>query len=346
MKHKEWMARLFVLSLLALALGAPLIGWRQQAQNGVLLRGRMAETGGWTPENLSVAVGETLYLRLTSDDVLHSFAIGRSDMPPVDILPGEITELNLVFDQPGKYTFYCTRWCSINHWRMRGVIEVVGAGQPGAALESPLYVRLGIDLDSTVHTALTPEEKPAAWRGQEYTRLLPAAALGSEVYLTQAPVDYWQALRSTTALAHLTDQQVWDLAAWVWASNTAPQELEEGQQLYAVNCAACHGESGGGDGVFAAQLDQADPGEHTMTIPGGAPDAMPSAISGVRTTRPTDFTNPAYMLALSSARLQGKILRGGMGTGMPYWGPIFTESQTWALIAYLWTFQFDLGEKP
>lgn len=26
--------------------------------------------------------------------------------------------------------------------------------------------------------------------------------------------------------------------------------------------------------------------------------------------------------------LQGKILRGGMGTGMPYWGPIFTEEQT------------------
>jgi mono/diheme cytochrome c family protein len=30
-----------------------------------------------------------------------------------------------------------------------------------------------------------------------------------------------------------------------------------------------------------------------------------------------------------------------MGTGMPYWGPIFTDAQVWSLVAYLWTFQFD-----
>jgi mono/diheme cytochrome c family protein len=46
------------------------------------------------------------------------------------------------------------------------------------------------------------------------------------------------------------------------------------------------------------------------------------------------------MLGASSALLQGKILRGGMGSGMPYWGPILTEAQMWALTDYLWTFQF------
>jgi hypothetical protein len=40
------------------------------------------------------------------------------------------------------------------------------------------------------------------------------------------------------------------------------------------------------------------------------------------------------MLGASPALLQGKIIRGGMGTGMPYWGPIFTEAQTWALVDY------------
>jgi len=30
-----------------------------------------------------------------------------------------------------------------------------------------------------------------------------------------------------------------------------------------------------------------------------------------------------------------------MGTGMPYWGPIFTNQQIWSLVDYLWTFQFD-----
>jgi hypothetical protein len=46
-------------------------------------------------------------------------------------------------------------------------------------------------------------------------------------------------------------------------------------------------------------------------------------------------------LGRSSATLQGKIMRGGMGTGMPYWGPIFTEAQTWALVDVLWDFVFD-----
>ncbi len=68
--------------------------------------------------------------------------------------------------------------------------------------------------------------------------------------------------------------------------------------------------------------------------------------TGEMTTRPADFTDPATMLSASPARLQGKILRGGMGTGMPYWGPIFTEDQTWDLVDYLWAFQFDLEDKP
>jgi high-affinity iron transporter len=110
--------------------------------------------------------------------------------------------------------------------------------------------------------------------------------------------------------------------------------LSAGQQLYATNCAACHGETGAGDGVFADDLDQPKTGEHAdMQI-------------GEMTARPTDFTDAEHMLAASPARLQGKILRGGMGTGMPYWGPIFTEEQTWALIAYLYAFQFELEDQP
>ena len=56
---------------------------------------------------------------------------------------------------------------------------------------------------------------------------------------------------------------------------------------------------------------------------------------------PSDFTDPHRSLATSPAIQQGKTIRGGMGTGMPYWGPIFTEEQIWSLVDYLWTFQFD-----
>jgi hypothetical protein len=59
--------------------------------------------------------------------------------------------------------------------------------------------------------------------------------------------------------------------------------------------------------------------------------------------RPADFTDPGQMLRASPALLEGKIIRGGMGTGMPYWGPIFTDRQIQALVETIWTFQFNDG---
>jgi mono/diheme cytochrome c family protein len=112
----------------------------------------------------------------------------------------------------------------------------------------------------------------------------------------------------------------------VWQANATPDDLADGGQLFAQNCAACHGEGGTGDGVFADELD--------------AP-AMPGTMTGAAMWQPpADLTDPARMLAASPALLQGKILRGGMGTGMPSWGPIFSDEQTWDLVAYIYSFQF------
>jgi mono/diheme cytochrome c family protein len=52
------------------------------------------------------------------------------------------------------------------------------------------------------------------------------------------------------------------------------------------------------------------------------------------------------LLGASPALLEGKITRGGMGTGMPYWGPIFTREQIQALALYLYQFQMNLEDHP
>ena len=329
--RKEWIARILVLALLAAAIALPVAGWRQQSQ-GILLRARMAETGGWTPENLTVAAGQALHLRLTSDDVTHSFALGQSDRPPVDIHPGEVSEVTLVFDKPGKYTFYCTRWCSVNHWRMRGVIEVTGPVTHSESAAPPLYVTLGLDIDGEHHADPVPAHKPSALRGALLAGKLPARFMSREYYLAHSPAQLWLALRTDNAWKNRSDGDLWDLVAWVWLSNATTQERAEGARLYATNCAACHGEAGQGNGVFAGALA------------GPAAAGQSSLAAGEMTARPADFTAAEHMLAASPAHLQGKILRGGMGSGMPYWGPIFSERQTWALVAYLWTFQFELEE--
>jgi mono/diheme cytochrome c family protein len=129
----------------------------------------------------------------------------------------------------------------------------------------------------------------------------------------------------------LAESQRWDVVAYIWHTNTDSESLTNGKQLYIQNCAACHGENGNGDGVFADDLAQA--GEESLQNMAGSEEMS-------RQT-PADFSVPKRMLGASPALLQGKILRGGMGTGMPMWGSIFTEDQIWDLIAYIYSFQFE-----
>lgn len=331
--RKEWLARLILSLGLAFAVGIPAVGWWQHDQ-AVVVHAHMAENGGWEPGDLTIGVGEPLHLRLMSDDVMHGFAVGKHDQPAVDVIPGEMTEVTLVFEQPGKYTFYCTHWCSLNHWRMRGTIEVTGQQKQDAPVKPALYVSLGLDIDADHSATVTPAHVPSAWRGALLSQTVPKKYTDSQYYLTHTPLDLWFALRSENSSAGLSDQEVWDLVAWVWEQNTTPAELVEGKELYVANCAACHGENGAGNGVFASQLGS----------PQGVIDGGQELVK--QTKPPADFSDVRRMLSASPAHLQGKLLRGGMGTGMPYWGPIFTEDQTWALIAYLWTFQFSLEVTP
>jgi mono/diheme cytochrome c family protein/plastocyanin len=304
--------------------------WLGQADT-VTLHARMPESGGWTPANLMVAVGQSLHLRLTSDDVMHGFAIGQRDQPAVDVKPGEMTDLTLTFDKPGTYTFYCTRWCGANHWRMRGTITVTGemAEQP---ITSPLYAQLGLDIDAAHEAQFIPVEKPSVQRGADLFAQFPfpnsQLYQSTKYYRSHSPEEVLRDLRGDSNFAVYSDQKLWDAVAFIWQSNTTPNALAEARQLYTQNCAACHGESGDGNGVFSGEQAQAQ----------GEAGGM---VSGHEIVQPSDFTDPHHLLSTSPAALQGKILRGGMGTGMPMWGVIFTEEQTWSIVSYLYTFQFE-----
>ncbi|MBI5348202.1 MAG: c-type cytochrome [Chloroflexi bacterium] len=314
-------ARLFVIGILIGIPLAILIGrWIMSRDSSIEIHARIAEAGGFTPANLTAKVGEPLRLRLISDDVQHGFAIGQSNVPALDLSAGQVVETTLTFDRAGKYVFYCTRWCGLSHWRMRGTIEVTGEPAAQALAASPLYLKLNIDLDDPHPAKNIPSQKPIA----KSTGNIPANFLARDYYLRHSPSDVFAEMRSLTSLP---DDEVWNLVAFIWQSNTTQEKLAQGQKLYAQNCAACHGESGRGDGVMAASLTKKD--------------SSAQMEFGHSTKSPVSFTDSSQMLGASPALLQGKIIRGGMGTGMPYWGPIFTEEQTWALVDYLWTFQFE-----
>ena len=192
---REWIARGIIILGLAAVISIPVIK-TVRGSDAIVVHARMAEKGGWTPENLTVAVGEPLHLRLTSDDVSHGFAVGQLDQPAVEINPGEMTDVTLVFTKPGKYTFYCTRWCSLNHWRMRGTIEVTGPAAKTEPVKPPLYVTLGLNIDATHKAALTPATIPSAWYGALLNRSVPDSYTNREYYLSHTPVDLWSALRA------------------------------------------------------------------------------------------------------------------------------------------------------
>lgn len=322
MKRSEILSRLLVIAGVLLVLSVPLAVHFYEGQGIVEIHGRMAESGGWSPNSIHAQVGVPLHLRLTSDDVMHGIAIGQSDMPAVDVAPGKMTEVTLTFNKPGTYTYYCTRWCGPNHWRMRGTIEVSGgssdAPQP---VSPPLYMTLNLNIDAPHPAIATPTERPSALRGAAFAAMLSSSYLTNDYYRAHSPSQAYLDLRADPALSSLSNPNVWDLVAYIWQSNTTPEGRAEGQRLFARNCSACHGESGGGDGVFSASVN-AQTGKF-----------------------PANFTDPASLLGASPALLQGKILRGGMGTGMPYWGPIFENETIWSIIGYIYTFQFDEVQK-
>lgn len=347
MMKSENLARLvltlFFLAAVAIPLGARWYSLRIEPAV-INLQASMPENGGWSQADLQAVAGQPLHLRLTSSDVVHGFAVARSEMHTLELVPGEIMETTLIFDWPGKYTFYCSRWCGPNHWRMRGSIEVsapkAGGLDPLPLDPQPLYLRLGINLDAPHPASVTPAAPPSAERGEQYASLLPEGAVDRETVWSTSPAEMWQVLRSEETLAHLSDTSLWDIVSWVWAAQTSPEALATGANLYAQNCAACHGESGNGDGVMVRDLPVWNPTDH-------ANNATAHGTQAEGLVHPPDFSDPAKLLGASPALLEGKIIRGGMGTGMPYWGPIFTPQQIDALVSYLYTFYlYPVNELP
>jgi cytochrome c oxidase subunit 2 len=285
---------------------------------------RAPEQGGFSPDRLTLRVGETVRLRISSPDVVHGLTIPGLGVNVDEIYPGKVVEVDLTPTRPGRYAFACTRWCSVDHWRMRGVIEVTGA--TGALLpteQPPLFQQFGIDIDAMRHAArVTPSAQPSIAAGAALNAKLPQALTDPAQRRTLAPAHAFQTLRGDPANAALSDADVWNLVAWAWLKDTKPETLARAETLYARDCAACHGPDGKGKGPAGVNL----PGKSKMdpTMPKG----------------PADFTDAGAMLTATDVLLQGKLLRGGMGTGMPEFGSLYSDEELWAMVAYLRAFLF------
>lgn len=328
MVKREALALALVVTV-AVLLPALLLGY--QVARGAQFEGRVvdlaastAAAGGWRPDVIRVERGERVRLRISATDVVHGFAVPGLGIEVDEVAPGRVVEVEFVAERAGRYAFACTRWCSPDHWRMRGTIEV--AGVEGEAKSpprpKPLYQELGLDPDAMRSAPNPPSAPPSAERGESLGRNLASDLRSTDWLRRNAPSEAFALLRAEPANADLSDDEVWSLVALAWQATPAAT-LARGEQLYRRDCAACHGELGRGDGPAGRRL------------PGMAlfhDDARRG---------PADFADASRMLAASEALLQGKILRGGMGTGMPEWGSLYSGDDLWAVLAYLRTFVFE-----
>lgn len=110
----------------------------------------------------------------------------------------------------------------------------------------------------------------------------------------------------------LSEQEMWDVLYRVWAFATSPSRVSEGEELFASNCATCHGSAGDGSGR-----------------PGAA-----------------DFTDQSFMSQNAPRDFFASVRDGVQGSVMPAWGGQFEEDQMWSLVDYIWTFAYVYEDNP
>ena len=213
----------------------------------VQIVGSAPAQGGWLPDSIRVYRGERIRLRIAASDVVHGLAVPGLDLEVEEILPGHVAEVEFTADKVGRFAFACTRWCGADHWRMRGVIEVVDPSNPGALAQAPAahppYSQLKLDLDAPRPPVTLPSSRPSAARGNALTPVLPKELSDRSWLRTHSPQDAFEVLRSSASTPGLSDDDLWDVVAAVWLDAAGPSTIARGAEQYARDCAACHGES-------------------------------------------------------------------------------------------------------
>lgn len=332
MKRESLAIGIVVLILLGLPVGA-LIYKHQQANSGsdervITIQAAVPESGGFQPSAIKVNAGETVTLRFSSMDVTHGIAIGPGlgiDLGDVD--PGHVQEVTLTFEKAGTYTFYCNTWCSPDHWRMRGTVDVTDPDNPDAILTAyhdPIIERLvaeGVNIDANTTMdmpdhpqpdVLAFDQSPSIEMGRVWAASLtiPIELEDAEWRLSHTPIEGLALLEGVNPSTSTSD--LINVIAYIWASDTSPEDIEWAEEYYNKNCAACHGQNGDGNGPAANQTAQS----------------------------PVAFADFTYMFGMRSDVLYAKIRRGGMGTDMPNFGTLLTPEETLRLVGYLWQLAF------
>lgn len=175
------------------------------------------DEGFVTANEIHIPVGETVEVRLTSEDVIHSFWV-PSLHGKIDVMPGHTTSISLKAEETGTFRGQCAQFCGVQHANMAFLV---------IAEEADDYRAWA---DNQAQPAETVPDDPAIVRGQD-------------VYMSSMCV-YCHTINGTASLGtlgpdltHLNSRETLgsgmmennrgNLAGWI----VDPQELKPGNHM-------------------------------------------------------------------------------------------------------------------
>ena len=117
-------------ALAALAAGLGLTGGGARAAEEPKVIAITARRFEFSPKEITLKLGETVKLQLTSEDVTHGFFAKPLGIDEV-IVPGKTTEVVLTPKAAGRYTTICDHFCGSGHGGMK--MTIVVEEQPAGA---------------------------------------------------------------------------------------------------------------------------------------------------------------------------------------------------------------------
>ena len=83
----------------------------------------VAQAWQWTPQEVTVPAGTEVTIKAVSRDVIHGIRIPETNAN-VMVIPGQVSEIEVDFSDPGQYSLLCHEYCGIGHQTMFMTINV------------------------------------------------------------------------------------------------------------------------------------------------------------------------------------------------------------------------------
>ena len=78
----------------------------------------------YDPSVVEVPEDSEVTFYVTSTDVIHSYSLAETNVNTM-VIPGEIAEMTVEFDEPDEYGVVCNEYCGDQHHNMEGQVHVV-----------------------------------------------------------------------------------------------------------------------------------------------------------------------------------------------------------------------------